>query len=831
MMSQQVPPENNVAENSAAVDTAAVESAAPQGDPSPRQYEGAEYEGAGYENTAPNGGYVDAAPGGYHTPHELPMPGTGHYAYEGAVHEGTGGGYWQLPQGQQAYARNRVPMIDPIESAKLTPQIMFLLVLSGLRRHWKWSMPMALALGLLATGVLYLLFPLQYMARATIHMHASRPQLIAPDPGFAGGTAYDQFVNTQIAFMRSPDVISKALEDPEIARLPIINKQRDKRDWVAKKLTIRREGRSEIIGISIETDDRDASEKIVNAVVDAYIVYIENQASTIDMHKQNHLQIEKRLHQTHAATLQRSITDLTERAARLGASSGEVGFAPGLGQGESLLRDLRVAQTQLVVLQARRRAIQQRLNEPTKLPSEVIRLMSPEFTTLNRDREEALARLTELERTLLNPNDPRLQMARRELDRLDERIMGFGNIDDAGMAPLIHGIILQDQMTLWSVEEDIRMQEIMVQDFITKYNEQLAQSVDRSTMTQQIEFDRRQLSRLDSILDQIEDRLVQIQSDRRAPDQISLHSRANASTPNRIRQFGIVGMGAAAFAFLPLFLSIVIERFKPRLYHVSQVRRAVPQVLIGEIMEPPVSWLQGKTFRKRLARYRESVHNWCTHLLLSDPFRSCRTISVASVAGDDGKTFLAVQIALAMAQMKNVSQEGPVLLIDGDMRVGRLHLLFGNEEPGIGLADVLDGRAKLGLACVQNENEPGMDLLTAGQLASTPYEILGDGRFRELLDVLEQKYSLIIVVLPPVANASEALFMASCTDSTLLCVRQRETVLAAMEDVYRKLVNTGAAVDGIVVKDIPYYQMASRDGGFADKLEQIRLSHLLQYAD
>jgi len=296
----------------------------------------------------------------------------------------------------------------------------------------------------------------------------------------------------------------------------------------------------------------------------------------------------------------------------------------------------------------------------------------------------------------------------------------------------------------------------------------------------------------------------------------------------------VVGMGAAILACFPLFLSIVVERLKPRLYHVSQVRRAIPQVLIGEIMDPPVSWIHGATFRRRLARYRESVHNWCTHLLLSEPFRRCKTLSIASVAGDDGKTFLAVQIAVAMAQMR----EGKVLLIDGDMRVGRLHLLFGNEEAGIGLADVLSFRNKQGEAITQNEKEPNLHLFTAGQLDVSPYELLGDGRFRELLDSLEQNdtynpggYSLIIVVLPPIANAAESLIVAQSTDATLLCVRQGETVLAAMEDVYRKLVNTGASVDGIVVKDIPYYQMAGRDGGFADKLEQIRLSHLLQYAE
>jgi capsular exopolysaccharide synthesis family protein len=375
--------------------------------------------------------------------------------------------------------------------------------------------------------------------------------------------------------------------------------------------------------------------------------------------------------------------------------------------------------------------------------------------------------------------------------------------------------------------------QLMASELREKHQQQLLLNADRSAGAAEIMFYQTNLERANKVLDMIEEQIVTINAEQRAPKRVTQLEAASHALPNILRQVAIIGGSGVAFLFLPLFLGIAIERMKPRLYHVSQVRRAVPQVLIGEIMEPPVSWVHGATFRKRLARYQESVHNWCTHLLLSDPFRSCKTLSVASVAGDDGKTFLAVQIAVAMAQMK----EGRVLLIDGDMRVGRLHLLFGNEETGIGLADALSFRNRSGEAIVQNEKEPNLELLSAGQLDVTPYELLGDGRFRELLDSLEMSpsnpggYSLIIVVLPPVANAAESLIMAASTDSTLLCVRQGETVIAAMEDVYRKLVNTGASVDGIVAKDIPYYQMAGRDGGFADKLEQIRLSHLLQYTD
>ena len=757
-----------------------------------------------------------------YAPQGMPVAGHSQYPYAGS------GEYRQPPQEPQVYARNRAPMIDPIESAKLTPQIMFLLVLAGFKRHWKWVFPLGLVLGLLAAGVLYVAFPLQYQAKAFIQIRAVRPQLLIE--ARQEGT-YENLVNTQFAYMRSPEVINKALEDPAVARLPIILKQRDKRGWLTRRLQIRLEGRSEVVGVAIDTDNADASEKIVNAVVEAYMAYIDVRAKSIDHYMHGNLQTERQRHSTQAQTLQQQIASLTQQTAEMGAPAGLEGMVTGLGQGESLLRDLRVEQARLFSMEAKRKSIEERIREPSKIPSEVLRQMDPVFMQLNTDREALIQAKEGLVRSLSNPNDPRILMTQRQIDAMDERIAGLGNAE--GSNRLLESLYLQERMNLWAIDLEIRQQKILAEELEKKYNEQLQESASRSVLAATIAFHRRQLSRVDDTLDTIDDRLLAIRSEQRAPERITLLSKATSSTPNRFRQFTTVGMGAAMFTLFPMILGIVVERLKPRLYHVSQVRRAIPQVLIGEIMEAPISWVQGTSFRKRLARYRESVHNWCTHLLLSDPFRSCRTLSIASVAGDDGKTFLALQIAVAMAQMK----PGKVLIIDGDMRVGRLHLLFGNEETGLGLADVLSWRYKPWEVIGQNEKEQNLELLTAGQLDTSPYELLGDGRFRELLDALEWSptnplgYALIIVVLPPIANAAESLIMAASTDSTLLCVRQRETVLAAMEDVYRKLVNTGASVDGIVVKDIPYYQMAGRDGGFADKLEQIRLSHLLQYAD
>ena len=733
--------------------------------------------------------------------------------------------------GQQSYARHRAPMIDPIESAKLTPQIIVLLVVSGLARHWKWSLPMGLVLGLLTGGILYLAMPTKYEAVIQLQIHTVRQHFLAYEQQRSN---YEDFVNTQIAFLRSPIVIDRALEQSEVARLPIVLKQRDQRGWLTRALNVSHVRRSEIVNVSIGTDSHDASEKIINAVVDTYFAVLGENDRQMNNHLIHGLITEQRRQRTLANQLQERIRSATRSAAIQGVTTGTTGMTVGLGEGETLIRDVHLADAKLTAMRAQRRGIVDRMNQPSQIPMSILITMNPELRALHEQREILVRQRETRMQTFMRADDPRIVQTDRHIGQIDERIRTLtAGVDDSAMESLQEFFRLQEEVNLFQLDQEIRVQEIMVEELTRKYNEQLLRSVDRAENVLDATFEQSQLSRANNTLDRIEDRIVAVTAEQRAPNQISQLSRAVPSVPNPLRQYMLCGAGAIIIAFFPLLLSIAIERMKPRLYHVSQVRRAIPQVLIGEIMEPPVSWVHGAAFRKRLARYRESVHSWCTHLLLSDPFRSCKTLSVASVAGDDGKTFLAVQIAVAMAQMK----EGKVLLIDGDMRVGRLHLLFGNEEAGVGLADVLSLRNKPGEAIVQNEKEPNLELLSAGQLDISPYELLGDGRFRELLDALEQSpsnphgYSLIIVVIPPVAHASESLIMAASTDSTLLCVRQGETVLAAMEDIYRKLVNTGTSVDGIVVKDIPYYQMAGRDGGFADRLEQIRLSHLLQHAD
>ncbi|MDR1270217.1 MAG: AAA family ATPase [Planctomycetaceae bacterium] len=733
--------------------------------------------------------------------------------------------------GQESTMSGRAkPIIDSIELLKVTPQILILLIISGLKRNWKWALPSGTVIALVAFAAIYVSFPVRYEATAYMQILSQKPYFIFDEKL---QQQYDAYVTTQFAIIRSPLILDKALENSDVANLPYVLKQKNKVEWLAKALKLRQtQNKSELVTIGIETEVAEDAEKIVNSVVTAFFDTFASQAQDWNHKLLTQLNLELNRQKATARLLQDEIRSNMEKAAKQGGVASKEGMSGGLNQGESILRDLYLQESKLESLRAEEKMLKESMTEGMNIPQSILAKAienDPMLRMLQTRLVDLREQVASLKKTLVRDDDPKIIGYQNQIKEIEKKIEEeYSSAGSNKVKDLQSSFVANLEQAIWEQSRAIRAQEILVESLRKRYGEQVTNVGERTVQIVDVSFQQNQLERVNKILDQLETRVVSLETERFAPNQIELKKKATIPTkPNNAKQLLFASVGALGCFCFPLFLGIAIERLKPRLYHVSQIRRAIPQVILGEIMEPPVAWIHGATFRKRLARYRESVHNWCTHLLLSDPFRNCRTLAVASVAGDDGKTFLAVQVAVAMAQMKS----GPVLLIDADMRVGRLHLLFGNEETGIGLADVLSFRNGFGEAVVLNEREPNLHLLSAGQLDVSPYELLGDGRFRELLDTLESHYSLILVVLPPVANAAESLIMASSTDSVLLCVRQGETILGAMEDVYRKLVSTGSFVDGIVVKDIPYYQMAGKDGGFADKLEQIRLAHLLQYTD
>lgn len=185
-----------------------------------------------------------------------------------------------------------------------------------------------------------------------------------------------------------------------------------------------------------------------------------------------------------------------------------------------------------------------------------------------------------------------------------------------------------------------------------------------------------------------------------------------------------------------------------------------------------------------------------------------RALIVTSPAAGDGKTLTALNLALTMAQ----EFHRRVLLVDADLRKGRLHDLLGlPASPG--LSDVLAGEATLEQALV---SIPAFHLtvLPSGGPTGLPAEMLGSVEMRRSLDLLRTQYDRIILDTPPAVALADVGVLAPMADGVLLVVRAGRTSRPDIDRALREV--HPAQVVGLVLNDVddlaPGYRDAQTEG-------------------
>ncbi len=178
----------------------------------------------------------------------------------------------------------------------------------------------------------------------------------------------------------------------------------------------------------------------------------------------------------------------------------------------------------------------------------------------------------------------------------------------------------------------------------------------------------------------------------------------------------------------------------------------------------------------------EAIRSLRTALLFASIDRPLRTLVVTSPKPGEGKTTLAVNLAVAFAQSTK-----KVLLVDADLRRPRIHQTFGVDN-SIGLTNLIAGVGQLEDALLATDI-PGLALLTSGPLPPTPSEMLHAPGFSQTLAELKARFDLIIFDTPPVVPVTDASVLAAEMDGTLLVVRSkvstRDALLSALDSLGR----------------------------------------------
>jgi protein-tyrosine kinase len=186
------------------------------------------------------------------------------------------------------------------------------------------------------------------------------------------------------------------------------------------------------------------------------------------------------------------------------------------------------------------------------------------------------------------------------------------------------------------------------------------------------------------------------------------------------------------------------------------------------------------------------------------------TVVVTSPSPAEGKTFTAINLALAEAQLA----ESSVLLADFDLRRPIVHTLF-QVDRAPGLSDYLEGKCTFAQALRRVE---GMNLylLPAGSPVKNPLELLNMRQCKALFDELPRVFQWAIFDTPPLLFSADANLLSTLANGTILVVKIGSTtfdnVTRAMQSLCENnvlgIVANGARASELYSKYTYYYSKA-----------------------
>ena len=194
----------------------------------------------------------------------------------------------------------------------------------------------------------------------------------------------------------------------------------------------------------------------------------------------------------------------------------------------------------------------------------------------------------------------------------------------------------------------------------------------------------------------------------------------------------------------------------------------------------------------------EAYRQLRTLVLLSTAGHAPKSLLVTSSLPSEGKTTTAANTAISLAQTG-----AEVLIIDGDMRRPRLHTVFNaKNEEGLStlLSSKLDERQVLNI--IQKDEATKVSLLSSGPIPPNPAELIGSEQMANLLKLLQNHFTHVVVDSPPIASFTDGVLIASMVDGVILVVHAGKSSRQIVRRSRQLLNDIGAKVFGVVLNKV-----------------------------
>jgi capsular exopolysaccharide synthesis family protein len=168
-----------------------------------------------------------------------------------------------------------------------------------------------------------------------------------------------------------------------------------------------------------------------------------------------------------------------------------------------------------------------------------------------------------------------------------------------------------------------------------------------------------------------------------------------------------------------------------------------------------------------------------------------RVLNVSSAGARDGKTLVAANLAIVLAQTGK-----RVVLVEGNLGEPRIANLFRlPQRPA--LLSLLRGETPLEEALAAGPS--GLTVLAAEAAAGVSGDLVASAAFDALIARLRQRFEIVVIDGPPLLTRADAALLAAHADGTILVVDVQATTRPDAAQALESLRNVRSKVVGVVV--------------------------------
>jgi len=223
------------------------------------------------------------------------------------------------------------------------------------------------------------------------------------------------------------------------------------------------------------------------------------------------------------------------------------------------------------------------------------------------------------------------------------------------------------------------------------------------------------------------------------------------------------------------------EQFNRKILFRTEIEEKTKVPVVAEIMQAntkdSIAISEGK--KTMIAEQFRSLR---TNLAFMGLNEKQKTLLVTSSISGEGKSFISLNLAMSITLTGK-----KVALMEMDLRKPKLSRYMGvSRDPGI--SSYLISKANID-EIIKTTQYPNLFIVSAGPIPPNPTELIGSEKFKEMMDLLKEKFDYVIMDSPPIGLVTDSQLLGVFADTTMYIVRHGHTpkvFLRMIDDLYQQ---------------------------------------------